>query len=43
MMGYNAQESIKVEQTTTTKIDFSKYTDEEKALILKMARKNEYQ
>lgn len=43
MMGYNAQESIKVDQTTTTKIDITKYTDEEKALMLKMSRKNEYQ
>lgn len=43
MMGYNATEQIKVDQTTTTKVDITKYTDEEKALLLKMARKNEYQ
>ena len=43
MMGYNATEQIKVNQTTTTQVDITKYTDEEKALLLKMARKNEYQ
>lgn len=43
MMGYNATEQIKVDQTTTTKVDITKYSDEEKALLLKMARKNEYQ
>lgn len=43
MMGYNATENIKINQTTTTQIDLTKYTDEEKALMLKMARKNEYQ
>lgn len=39
-MGWNAAE--KIEQETKVNVDISKYTDEEKSLLLKMARKNEF-
>ncbi len=40
LMDYEVAEKIK--HDITTKVDLSKYTDEEKALLLKMSRKNEY-
>lgn len=40
LMDYEAAEKINHEVKST--IDLSKYTDEEKALLLKIARKNEY-
>lgn len=42
LMKYHEANKFTIETTINNKVDITKYTDEEKALLLKMARKNEY-
>lgn len=41
-LGWNAAEKIDVKQETKVNIDITKYDENEKALLLKMARKNQF-